>query len=148
MQIALTVPDRPTGELGFWASMVDVLARVVRGGLPSDEEERRPHLAAFARTRVGAHDATPTPKRLVYSEDDEVELLEDVEGANEEEGGEEERRRAGVAVAPSDARSSIGTLKHQISTTFGLDVVLCRKGDRDLRALKCSVRMSRYQVEG
>lgn len=53
MQLAISSLDRPTGELGFWASLVDVLGQFVRGALLTDEDERRLHLAAFAGSRLG-----------------------------------------------------------------------------------------------
>ena len=53
MQIGLPTLDQPTGELGFWAGVVEVLARFVRGALLTEEEERRLHIAAFAGLRLG-----------------------------------------------------------------------------------------------
>ena len=46
--------EQPAAEIGFWSSLVDVLARFARGTTLSDSERHRLHLIGFAASRFGA----------------------------------------------------------------------------------------------
>ncbi len=63
-----------------------------------------------------------------------------------------ERRPPEHMAKPIHAATTVGRLKHRIFRVFGLerfdiDVIICRKGDRDRRQLKSNVRLSKYFVD-
>ena len=54
MDSVMPAVELPALEVGFWSSLMDVLARFLRGTALSDAQRHRLHLAAFAATRFGA----------------------------------------------------------------------------------------------
>ncbi len=66
---------------------------------------------------------------------------------------EEERTTAPEPLRPISAGATVGTLKARIMKHYALDrfivdIIVCRKGDKDRRQLKSNVRLSKYVVKG
>jgi len=73
-------------------------------------------------------------------------------GASEADDADDAGRAASADVPrPISAGATIGTLKVRIIKLFALerfsvDVIVCRKGDKERRQLKSNVRLSKYHV--
>lgn len=70
-------------------------------------------------------------------------------GPDDDGDDSDDRRRPGPVVRPIMPHATVGTLRKRIERTFQLErfdieVVVCRRGDRDRRRLKSSARLRLY----
>jgi hypothetical protein len=113
----------------------------------SEEPSAQPNVTA-----VAFRDETEEPVEDDPPGDDEAEEPTTPAVAWDREAQETDvQRPAGELVRPILARTTVGTLKERIIKVFGLDrfdidIVICRRGDRERRQLKTNVRLSRYMV--